>query len=395
MNNKNFFSNISSSFGKWNENRRAQKENARIQKENERIQKSDNRIFAVLDNKQLRQTDNELSALRNGKLASTRIAEQQTRLDDDARGRQNRKLERYGELQQMRNNGAARTGVSANEAALASYLFGRGLTKRAIDGDQLAVLRSGNETLNQTRSKLNKGRGNVDVDVERSGHEHESSRRTKIGRDLVKEVIKDGMPVNRKGQLRASVAEVLRAGNCSEHAHVAANIHANKLSGGQSVHRVGSKITDHAWAELRLHPKGTANDVILDAWAKGPAILREDAKFAHDTTTVSSAYSYNRASGPPAAQLVRANTVSMKGNDALQKRIKSELKTLKRNDYQYKKVFLETGVASDSFKTRVNDAKLKQHPLAQQIVAAGVGRNLGANVAQAKLFADSTVKRKK
>jgi hypothetical protein len=94
---------------------------------------------------------------------------------------------------------------------------------------------------------------------------------------------------------------------------------------------------------------------------------------------------------------VRADTVKMKGDDALQKRIKSELKTLKRNNYQFadNKVFLETGVASDSFKTRFRDAKLKQHPLAQQIVAAGVGRNLGANVAQAKLFADSTVKRKK
>jgi hypothetical protein len=305
MNNKNFFSNISNSFSKWNENRRAQKENARIQRENARIQQSDNRIFAALDNKQLRQTHNELSDLRGGKLASARIAQFQKRLDRDARGlavTQNRKLERDNELQQMRNNGAARQGVSGNESALASYLFARGLTKRAIDGAQLDVLRSGNETLNQTRRKLNKGRGNVEVDVERSGHEHESSRRTKIGRDLVKEVIKDGMPVNRKGQLRASVAEVVRAGNCSEHAHVAASIHATKLSGGQSVHRVGSKTTDHAWAELRLHPKGTANDVILDAWARGPAILREDAKFAHDTAKVSNVYSYNRNSGPPAAQ---------------------------------------------------------------------------------------------
>ncbi len=187
--------------------------------------------------------------------------------------------------------------IRAHDKQLASYVMGRAVDGRAIEGGDLDQLRQANDLLQQTREAIPIGRGNVTTDIEASnGHSYRTSSAARVVRNSRK---LNALPVH-----RAAIAEIAGAGNCGEHAAVAVYKLATQLSAGQEAHCVVNRKEDHGWAELRTPaPADERPTIVLDAWAEGPAIHAEDGAFASPAIPVEhreSDYSYDAHTAPPA-----------------------------------------------------------------------------------------------
>jgi len=310
---------------------------------------------------------------------------------------------RQAELADLRQRAQNGVGMQGNERNLSDYLFRRSLLKRPVQGGVLGALRSGNDTVTETRQRLSEGRGNVRRDVRRAGPG--VSRRTQAGRDMEEAITwyRPFMSAKQSGQLLATIAELTRAGNCAEHADVATHIQAQKPSTGPLAHSasVHHRERDHEWSEIRRKGRGaSADDVIIDAWADGPAVLRGDSEFAHEALDLGLSYAYSANERARVTQNMaqrRAATFSR----ANQNRFQGKLAALNKRRFRYPREQLwgQTNVFSANF-IGASDLAFQQLGALQggnalhHIHAVGVLRSLGSNVRTAVADAPAMVARR-
>ncbi|UXY17255.1 hypothetical protein N8I74_09675 [Chitiniphilus purpureus] len=305
--------------------------------------------------------------------------------------------QRNTELEALRGRSKAPP-MGGNDEKLFSYMFGRALLDRPIDGSEAQRLRRANDTVEAVRAHLDRGRGNVSTDIARSSHE--SSRWMAAGRELRDEMAKGEGPVSesRFGMLKALSSELVRAGNCGEHGDLSMHLHGDKLVGKETLQRVSSAQIDHGWAELRVSGAGfNPSDVVMDAWGKGPAVLREDSTFAASRAQLKPVkYALDQVSGPKAAQDFQQQRTALHANQQLGRFAVNSFKALEKSNYQVAAdhVFAPTPVLSQTFRNAADKSwqQSSKVTLSEQIKATGVARTLGENVSNATRRANTLSK---
>lgn len=194
---------------------------------------------------------------------------------------------------------APRSTLPDGELQLGGYLLDRQITGRPVEGDDFENLVRANETVMQTREALAYGRGNMTDDVDYSNGV--SSIRTAAGRRARK-----NLPHTFDHPVRVAASSLAaQAGNCGEHAHVAAFLHAAKLREGQQVCVVTDETDDHSWAELRGDHADRSHHVIMDPWGKGPAIFADDGASSSNGHELTVEHHYDRTTGAKAHAQMR------------------------------------------------------------------------------------------
>jgi uncharacterized protein (DUF2267 family) len=317
-----------------------------------------------------------------------------------------RQAERQEELAHLSD---ARYGAMAPEKIPhASYLLARRIDGRPLKGDDLERVSRGDDSLIETRLGLRLGRGNVDVDIERTGHEN--SRRVRVAREIVLDQLESGE--TNQPMAVAAAALFVQAGNCMEHADAALALHAGRQTPDETAVVVEPVGIDHNFLELRTEG-GREHDVVVDPWADGPAIMATDGQFSAPQMP-------NELARLPPAQAAQAVADLHHRMDQLHAQdggwMHSRLDELEREGFRYGgHVYPPMDVMSDEFLQRVRqgldktvkpgqareanfaDAMsaavqtlLGRHPkrdamgpVRNEIHAAGIARELGSGVANA------------
>jgi hypothetical protein len=170
---------------------------------------------------------------------------------------------------------------------LGAYLQMREYIGHPVTGDQdIKDLVVAQMTVHETRTRLLHGRGNVRQDAQRT--EGAAERRTRAGRTFAKLLDKEAersghalTPFDYAAHTVAS-ATLFGAGNCAEHARLAAFLHTQRMRPDQQVQVVAASNEDHAWAAV-VRPGRMP--IFMDAWKEGPAILARDAESAASRNT--------------------------------------------------------------------------------------------------------------
>lgn len=151
----------------------------------------------------------------------------------------------------------------------AGYLAGRAALADPIDepGD-LRRLVDGNETVHETRTRLDRGRGNVVPDIEASLAA--STYRTNTSYAAQKRADLGG---SNDSERKAAAALALGAGNCDQNSTIAARLHGPRLGAGESAHVLHDAALRHAWAQIHTPERP---GVVMDPWANGPAMQTAD-----------------------------------------------------------------------------------------------------------------------
>lgn len=289
---------------------------------------------------------------------------------------------------------AAPRKLAAHDKQLASYLMGRRIDGREIEGQELARLRQANDVLQETREALPIGRGNVTTDIASSNGN--SARTYSAAR-----VVRNSRKLNALPLHRAAIAEIAGAGNCGEHSAVAVHKLAARLSDGQEAHSVFNRSVDHGWAELRTSdPDGRAQPtVVLDAWGEGPAIHAEDGRYASPDIPPEhrvSDYSYDARTAAPA--LREKAEFHAEHGDAVGARIDVVRKRLSVLGFKQTKTFAPTPAIDPDFADRVREKMDDLHDMTMfsmnlpalesadfrnDLLATSVLRQMGASVREA------------
>lgn len=304
-----------------------------------------------------------------------------------------------------------RTALSDSECQLGGYVLARQIDGRPVEGAELERLKRANATVMETRQALAHGRGNVANDI-RDSH-GQSTIRTVAGRRIARKYLPSTC-IPRKNPLFKYAADVraaagamaAQAGNCGDHASVAAFLHAPKLEDGERVCAVSSTTVDHVWAELRGQTSDRAHDIVMDAWGKGPAIFAEDGAFSANEHGTAIKHHYDRATGAHAH--AEMHKLQAQHQQRIQKQLHHAMKKL-GPDFRYpdNAIWEPTAIVCAEFAQRVprkmfqpvNPAKLApphgseaqqstepvhmdelwMAPLRQQIHAIETARVLGAS----------------
>lgn len=302
--------------------------------------------------------------------------------------------ERKAELLALREAAAQARGVAPEEEKLASYLAARTADRRPVEGPRLKDLRYANQTVNATRERLDAGRGNVSDDISRSANN--STHRTGAARDLAEELSSDDCMPEESAQIGAAAAMLLRAGNCYEHAVVTTLMHGSPLVSPQTVHLVNAKKRDHVWSELRVDGNGASpGDIVMDAWAEGPAVLREDSEFASNPNAIQSKLGLDAHAAQRAASETKNRFDLIASNDEVRDFVEQALAGYQASDVSLSKKYVwpPTPATSAEFRERSQgrlDALRRANDtgVLEQVILAGAARQLGSNVAQATKMAD-------
>ncbi|XLV73731.1 AVRPPHE avirulence protein [Ralstonia syzygii subsp. celebesensis] len=187
----------------------------------------------------------------------------------------------------------------------------------------------------ESRQYLSHGRGNVHDDINATNGL--SSVLVASGRDARDSVLR----AHPKPVAQVAAAMVAKAGNCGEHADVATFLHATKLKKDERVHSTNRDGLDHSWAVLRRGGPNWMQDawtqlrhggsdpkrnIVMDPWAKGPAIFAEDSEFSRSGWKQKTKFHYDKSSGAEAhSEMDRLHTMlgsSMRNNvvDGIHKR---------------------------------------------------------------------------
>ncbi|OSN59036.1 hypothetical protein BV349_05437 [Pseudomonas syringae pv. actinidiae] len=185
---------------------------------------------------------------------------------------------------------------STDRKQLGAYLLARYLDGREVSESHAQSLAEASETLKDTRDALSFGRGNVDADLELT--QGESGQRVAASRVVNQRLKESGAKLGTSHTV--AMAELVKAGLCSEHGDVAVHRHIPKLKTGEQIHKIAAPRSDHGWAELRRPGSPKENAIVIDAWAEGGPILAEDGSYTHrhisDDARVSR-YAYGPALG--------------------------------------------------------------------------------------------------
>ena len=187
---------------------------------------------------------------------------------------------------------APRHALPDGECQLGGYVMARELVAGPVEGADFDSLRSANQTVIATRKALRHGRGNVTADIDYSGGQ--STVRTEAGRRLEQKLLATGVAPDVS---RVASAMTAQAGNCAEHADIAAYLHAARMREGEQVYTMGHKTEDHEWAEWRGEGSEGERRIVMDAHGKGPAIFAEDGAFSHDEQETVHQHDYNPTYG--------------------------------------------------------------------------------------------------
>ena len=295
--------------------------------------------------------------------------------------------------------------LAPKETTLAAYLFARAVDGRHVEGGDLKNLRKGNDTVLETREALAYGRGNVTTDMQASNHE--SSRRVAVAREITGRLEQQHEDFGTPDA--AAAAMFVAAGNCGEHALVATSLHVAKLGEAESAHHVTRKGVDHHWSEFHSG-KSRDHDVVIDAWAEGPAIFAPDGAYTRKEKGLRSVDVYRANQAYAVSESIKRTTQQLEehapGN------LDTRLDELNRQGYRIAKKYVwePEPVLSTSFARRVGEklgmeasttgAKLrrwvrglvglaqKARPptaaLLDEIRAVGVARSLGGSVKTAE-----------
>ncbi|HET9642577.1 MAG TPA: hypothetical protein VFP68_04295 [Burkholderiaceae bacterium] len=215
----------------------------------------------------------------------------------------------------------------ATSLPLAAYLLARRLVGRVVEPEQMDRLVAADAAVSHTRQALSFGRGNVTVDIARTGGK--SHVRVLAAQmmnvvwlnqpDVPDYVQQLGLAEYRRNfdVVAASTAQLYSAGNCDEYAAVTAFAYG-KLRSEQPGSRPGEEVgvmtnerRRHSWAEAQAHASCEGDSrIVMDAWAEGPAVFAADSRFASDREAVHTASTFNlpRAawSGRAAHRLAKA-----------------------------------------------------------------------------------------
>jgi hypothetical protein len=299
------------------------------------------------------------------------------------------KSDLQGELRALRRRGKkGRRRLNEREMLNFEYLMGRTADLRTIEGRELKRLIIGNDAIIQARRHLYHGRGNGKAEVEAS--KNENAIRSDVARDLYWELLGEARWANVEEIAAADVAAALemRAGSCTEFAALATAYAGVELSRGETTHLIEGKEEDHTWSELRVNGCDPgADDVIMDPWADGMAVLRQDSAFGFDTTGIVSSHHLDRR----AAKRVMGRALELLqrlGEPDMQKKKNDFWAGYKAKNYTYGGLRDPTPVIGAHFLRTVDERlrSLGSQPagrVLQQIVAAGAARQLGRNVKQA------------
>ena len=248
-----------------------------------------------------------------------------------------------------------RKALSDGECQLGGYVQGRQVDGRPIEGTQLDRLMRANETVMESREALAHGRGNVVDDIHDSNGQ--SAIRAQAGRFVKKQL----PPDYQKGVRIAAGAMAAQAGNCGEHANVAAFLHAAKLGRGEYAYAVGSTTIDHRWAQWHSsNARDPERDIVMDPWGKGPAIFAVDGEFAGGQADIGIERQYDRRTGAQAHAEMRELLHSQ--HDQMQTNLQSAMEHWGSNvPLADTAIFAVTPVISSEFAQRVSQ-KIHEAP---------------------------------
>jgi hypothetical protein len=327
-----------------------------------------------------------------------------------------RRAQRQAEIDALRRQGALARGIAPSELDLFRYLTRRAFNKQIIETENLEPLLRANRTINETRERLSLGRGNVHTDLART--DHRSFRHVKASRDLFTQMKSDYKPgtLEKHEALRAATTMALRAGNCGEYAGLATLISASSLEPGETARKVGTpKRGDHDWSELWMNGTEPADsDIIIDAWANGPPVLREDSKYARRPKpaahrpkwlarypqSMRPTLSLDRETGQEANEYRKFFLNLIDETEHYQTFVATKLADYRNVKLAWRKRWAREPVASKAFVKRAqrNMKALERAPhkrLLQQVAEARPAQQPGSNVAQTTQSAEqlkSTIK---
>lgn len=299
--------------------------------------------------------------------------------------------------------------VNPAELELAGYLLARDADGRRLDESAIARLRPARSAGTATCLQLEFGRGNVDADIE---HTHRESRsRTAAAKGLIQHWDASNLaltrdPVVNHEAKRAAAAMAFQAGNCREHASVAAlNYGRFAIRDGRPADEVVDVVggLKHNWAEVRPR-SGSESAVVIDPWAEGPPVMAEDSRFGKDRSKVQQGPGMRI--GAAAQGYVKARSAATRYQEEapadMQSRLAREHK-LRRNenlDHPSAGIWRPQRVLDDEFSQRAlgklhGELPIRQHheqddpdacavqraaqAVAVDIKAMGVAKELGAS----------------
>lgn len=289
------------------------------------------------------------------------------------------------DAERVKNNGKYEGVLQESDISLAAYLTGRSIVHKTIDGEQLRRLREANDSVNETREKLHHGRSNV---AEFLAVSQEPCWR---------------MAFMRRQDLSADAGTALAikmgTGNCGEHASVAFATHGMKLGDAEKMHLVdGGKKLDHTWVQVEGHYD---DQIVMDAWAVGPAILAKDGAFGPNRRRRFKPVVMNtvtRPQGEAIGHQVEERLKSLRDDRLMDLAWETFKKDAKDRDLKLSKwhMFAATPVLSGKFKDAVASQEQRAlkfqkkhhiptdyHRLNTEIQAVGVARALGDRIKDA------------
>jgi hypothetical protein len=298
-----------------------------------------------------------------------------------------RRAARAGELAALAPKGP---GIRPHEASLATYLAMRHVKGRTTNPGLVRDLRIANATVEDTRAALLHGRGNVSDDLRRSGNH--SYIAVSLARHIEQRVTggleAQGRPLDATSRqaLSAAAAACFGAGMCSEYADLATHLHAPRLKPWQRIERTYHRQLDHAFAIVRTLGRAPRRDLVIDPWAYGPAVLREDAEFAvRGDRQVGRLYGYDRP-GARRRYVAFAQWMNeLNHSSAVKRAARGEEARLRAHGATLDpgRLWEPTSVYKGSFEARVERLADEATPLRLALAAVHTARSMGAGVREA------------
>lgn len=152
-----------------------------------------------------------------------------------------------------------------------------------------------------------------------------------------------------------AMAELVKAGLCSEHGDVAVHRHIAKLEPGDQIHKVAAPQSDHGWAEWRRPGSPSGHAIVIDPWAEGPAIFAQDGRYTHSDVSEEnrvSRYAYGTALGKRALKRLDEDRAQVA---TLDPHVKQAQRFLSASNYlpPQERLWPPEPVLSDDFADRV------------------------------------------
>ena len=285
-----------------------------------------------------------------------------------------------------------RTTLPPHEIPLAGYLVCKTASGAPVEGQAISWLQRSNDTVHETRARFPHGRGNDAADIAATGHA--SSRHAQAAHDLFVDVVRDGAPrsmLMNPTLMHGAIAEFVQGSHCAGYSAVATMLHAPKLQTGETLHYVQHNLQEHDWVESRQ--LGAHHDaVVVDAWARGPAVFASDSRFAGDVRQTQQRLVLTAEDGKDMPAQAEANAQYLRENYSAQ--AEAHLERLEAEDFRCAaaEVWRPQPVVSDAFlvKARQGLAALDQASRLRE-VATEAARALGASTKAAKASADAII----